>query len=159
MVRFAVTILGGGLMCMLLFSPAVSAPVKSGKQVEASTPQAAVVKVCTGCHGLEIVMDTPKDEQAWHDTVQEMIDRGAKGTPAEFDLVMQFLYENMTLIDINHADPDALSNALHASSAVVAAIVARRQVHPFSDLSDLEGTVPGLNKAVLDAKKRMIFFQ
>jgi DNA uptake protein ComE-like DNA-binding protein len=65
----------------------------------------------------------------------------------------------MTLIDINHADPDALSNALHASSAVVAAIVARRQVHPFSDLSDLEGTVPGLNKAVLDAKKRMIFFQ
>ncbi len=104
-------------------------------------------------------MDTPKDYDGWHDTVQEMIDRGASGTPGEFDLVMQWLYQNMTTVDVNHADDDALAATLHASPAAVAAIVARRKSQPFKNLSDLETSIPGLNKAALDAKKRMIFFQ
>ena len=104
-------------------------------------------------------MDTPRDYDAWHDKVQEMIDRGASGTPAELDLVMQWLYQNMTSVDVNHADEDALAATLHASPAAVAAIVARRKSQPFKNLADLDTSVPGLDKAVLDAKKRMIFFQ
>lgn len=104
-------------------------------------------------------MDTPKDYDAWHDTVQEMIDRGAQGTPAEFDLAMQWLYQNMTTVDVNHADQDTLAATLHASPAAVAAIVARRKSRPFNNLGDLERSVPGLDRDVLEAKKRMIFFQ
>lgn len=104
-------------------------------------------------------MDTPKDYDAWHDTIQKMIDHGAQGTPDEFDLVMQFLYQNMTTVDVNHANEDTLGAALDASPATVAAIVARRQTRPFKDLADLENSVPGLDRATLEAKKRMIFFQ
>ena len=104
-------------------------------------------------------MDTPKDYDAWHDTVQAMIDRGAKGTPEEFDLVMQFLYQNMTTVDVNHADEDTLAATLHASPGAVAAIMARRNTQPFKDLPDLETSVPVLDRAALGAKKRMIFFQ
>jgi hypothetical protein len=103
-------------------------------------------------------MDTPKDFDAWHDTVQEMIDRGASGTPAEFDLVMQFLYQNMTTVDVNHADEDMLAATLHATPAAVAAIVTRRKTQPYKDLADLEASVPGLDRAALESKKRMIFF-
>jgi hypothetical protein len=123
------------------------------------TPLAATVKVCTGCHSMEIVTDTPKDYDTWHDTVQSMLDRGAQGTPDELDLVMQFLYENMTPVDVNHADQDALATVLHTTPAAADAIIARRTTKPFKDLSELESAIPGLDRALLESKKRMIFFQ
>ena len=130
-----------------------------GQPAQATSPEAAAVKVCSACHTMQIVMDTPKDYDAWHDTVQSMIDRGARGTTDEFDLVMQFLFQNMTTVDVNHADSETLMTVLHASQATADAIVARRALRPFKDLADLESSVPGLDKAVLDGKKRMIFFQ
>jgi hypothetical protein len=145
-------IAGGALICAM-----TSAPVFA--QAEATTPQTAVVKICTACHAMQIVMDTPKDYDSWHDTVQSMIDHGARGTPDEFGLVMDFLFQNMTTIDVNHADQETLMGVLHAPQAAADAIVARRASHPFKDLADLESAVPGLDKALLDGKKRMIFFQ
>ena len=108
---------------------------------------------------MQIVMDTPKDYDAWHDTVQSMIDRGAQGSPEEFDLVMQFLFENMTTVDVNHADREMLATVLHTSPATADAIITRRNTQPFKDLDDLEGSIPDLNRALLQSKKRMIFFQ
>ncbi|HEX4636593.1 MAG TPA: hypothetical protein VH189_10455 [Rhizomicrobium sp.] len=133
-------------------------PGGAGAQ-EATTPQAAVVKVCTSCHAMQVVMDTPRDYDAWHDTVQKMIDRGAQGTQEEFGLVMDFLFQNMTTIDVNHADAEALMTVLHAPQAAADAIMARRASRPFKNLADLESAVPSLDKTVLEGKKRMIFFQ
>jgi|SRR6266704_380064 len=149
----AKTFLASGLVLATCSAPAM------GQPAQATSPEAAAVKVCSACHTMQIVMDTPKDYDAWHDTVQSMIDRGARGTTDEFDLVMQFLFQNMTTVDVNHADSETLMTVLHASQATADAIVARRASRPFKDLADLESSVPGLDKAVLDGKKRMIFFQ
>jgi hypothetical protein len=145
-------VLGGWLL--LTVSPAI------GQQpaTEATTPEAAAVKICSGCHGMQLVTDTPRDWDAWHDTVQKMIDRGARGTPEEFDLVMVFLFQNVTPIDVNHADQGTLMGVLHTSQQTADAIIARRTSRPFKDLADLQ-SVPGLDKALLEGKKRMIFFQ
>lgn len=151
-VRSVATFVGGGLLCAM-----ASAPVFA--QTEATTPQGAVTKICTACHAMQIVMDTPKDYESWHDTVQSMIDHGARGTPDEFGLVMDFLFQNMTTIDVNHADTETLMGVLHIPQAVADAIVARRASHPFKDLADLEKSVPGLDAGLLEGKKRMIFFQ
>jgi hypothetical protein len=156
LVRFSIAIPAAALLCLWLH-PVHAAPDSSAS--EATTPIGAVTKVCTGCHGMEIVMDTPKDYDAWHDTVQAMIDRGATGTPAELELVMQYLFENMTTVDVNHADAESLQTVLHASPATVASIVARRQAHAFKDLNDLEAAIPGLDRAALNARKRLMFFQ
>ena len=87
-------------------------------QTEATpTPQSAAVKICSSCHGMQMVTDTPRDWDAWHDTVQKMIDRGARGTPEEFDLVMDFLFQNVTPVDVNHADRETLMAILHAPPA------------------------------------------
>ena len=147
--------LGGGL---LLASFGLSAAGQPGAK-EVNSLEAVTVKICSACHTMQIVMDTPKDYDAWHDTVQAMINRGAQGTPDEFDLVMDFLFQNMTTVDVNHADLEALMTVLHASQATAEAIMARRAARPFKDLADLESTEPGLDRAVLDTKKRMIFFQ
>ena len=126
---------------------------------EATTPEAAAVKICSSCHSMQLVTDTPRDYDAWHDTVQKMIDRGARGTPEEFDLVMDFLFLNMTPIDVNHADAESLMAILHTSQETAQAIIARRSARPFKDLAELEKAVPGLDRTFLEGKKRMIFFQ
>jgi hypothetical protein len=148
-------LVGGWLLLAVPGQPARGQQLPS----EATTPEAAVVKVCASCHGMQLVTDTPRDYDAWHDTVQKMIDRGARGTPEEFDLVMDFLFQNMTPIDVNHADAETLMAVLHTSQTAADAIMARRTSRPFKDLAELEGSIPGLDKTVLDAKKRMIFFQ
>jgi hypothetical protein len=142
----------------VLFLP-LAARAAAAQPAPQETPLSATVKVCTGCHSMEIVTDTPKDYDTWHDTVQSMLDRGARGTPDELDLVMQFLYETMTPVDVNHADQDTLATVLHTTPATADAIIARRAKKPFKDLSELETAIPGLDHALLDSKKRMIFFQ
>ena len=153
--RGLAALLGGGLLLASFGLPVTGQPVAT----EVSSSETAAVKICSGCHTMQIVMDTPKDYDAWHDTVQAMINRGAQGTPDEFDLVMDFLFQDMTTVDVNHADLEALMTVLHASQATAEAIMARRAARPFKDLADLESTEPGLDRAVLDTKKRMIFFQ
>jgi hypothetical protein len=149
-------ILGAGWLGLALLVARAAEPVVPAGPKETTTPGGAVLKVCGNCHSMEVVADTPRDGDAWHDTVQAMIDRGARGTPAEFDLVMQYLYQNLTTIDVNHADADLLQTVLQASPEAAAAIIARR---PFKDLADLEASVPGLDAKALDAKSGMIFFQ
>jgi len=139
----------------LLLAPAAAQQAAT----EATTPESAAVKICSSCHGMQLVTDTPRDYDAWHDTVQKMIDRGARGTPEEFDLVMDFLFMNVTPVDVNHADADSLMAILHTDQKAAEAIVARRAARPFKDLADLESSIPGLDKALLESKKRMIFFQ
>src|SRR5271155_1142048 len=48
--------------------------------------------VCAKCHNLQLVMDTPMSYDAWHDTVQTMMDRGATGTDQQFADVMDYLH-------------------------------------------------------------------
>jgi len=152
----AVALLSGWLLLLTVPSAPARAQQAAG---EATTPEAAAVKICSACHGMQMVMDTPRDYDTWHDTVQKMIDRGARGTPEEFDLVMDFLFQNVTPVDVNHADAETLMAILHAPQSSVDAIVARRQSRSFKDLNDLESAVPGLDRALLESKKRMIFFQ
>ena len=128
-------------------------------QSAGETPQATAVRLCSSCHSMQVVLDTPRGYDAWHDTVQKMIDRGARGTPDEFAQVMQYLFETVTTVDVNHGDDEELMTVLHTSAAAAASIVDRRTKRPFKDLADLEAAVPALDHKLLQDKKDMIFFR
>jgi competence protein ComEA len=114
--------------------------------------------VCAKCHNLQIVMDTPMSYDAWHDTVQTMMDRGATGTDEQLADIMDYLHRTMTTIDVNTADPDELQIVLHVSSSTAQAIVARRSTQKFKGLADLK-SVPGVDASTVEAKARLIFFR
>jgi competence protein ComEA len=118
----------------------------------------AVKAVCSKCHNLQMVMDTPMSYEAWHDTVQTMVDRGATGTDQQFDDVMDYLHRTMTTINVNTADVGELEIVLNVSEATAKAIVARRSSRRFSGLADLK-SVAGVDGAGVDAKGRLIFFK
>jgi competence protein ComEA len=131
--------------------------------VAAPTPDLAregesLKAVCSKCHNLQMVMDTPMSFEAWHDTVQTMVDRGASGTDAQFDDVMDYLHRTMTTINVNTADVEELGIVLGVSETVAKAIVSRRSDRKFSGLADLK-SVDGVDGASVDAKGRLIFFK
>jgi hypothetical protein len=114
--------------------------------------------VCAKCHNLQIVMDTPMSYDAWHDTVQTMMDRGATGTDEQLADVMDYLHRTVTTIDVNTADADELQIVLHVSPSTAQAIVARRSTQKFKSLADLK-SIPGVDAATVEAKTRLIFFK
>ncbi len=118
----------------------------------------SVQAVCARCHNLQIVMDTPMSYDAWHDTVQTMVDRGASGTDEQFDDIMDYLHRTMTTINVNAADADELEIVLNLPETAAKAIIARRSTRKFADLADLK-SVAGVDASTVDAKARLIFFR
>ena len=103
-------------------------------------------------------MDTPKSYDAWHDTVQKMVDRGANGTDEQFDDIMDYLHRTMTTINVNTADADELEIVLNVPETTAQAIIARRSTKKFTGLADLK-SVPGVDASTVDSKARLIFFK
>jgi competence protein ComEA len=118
----------------------------------------SVKSVCGRCHDLQIVRDTPRSYDEWHDAVQKMVDRGASGTDEQFEDIMDYLHRTMTTINVNGADAEELELILNLPESVAQGIILRRTLHKFSDLKDLK-SVPGVDASTLDAKARLIFFQ
>jgi helix-hairpin-helix protein len=150
--------LSAGLLVPALFAALWAAPPA------APAPQApdyarefqSINAVCARCHNLQMV-DTPRSYDAWHDTVQRMIDLGANGTDDQLDDIMDYLHHTMTTINVNTADPNELQIVLDIPEKTANAIVARRATKKFTSLSDLK-SIPGIHASTIDAKASMIFF-
>jgi mono/diheme cytochrome c family protein len=54
-----------------------------------------VKKICSGCHPAELVLGKGMSREQWGGIVSNMISRGAKGTDAEFALVLDYLAKNL----------------------------------------------------------------
>jgi competence protein ComEA len=119
----------------------------------------SLAAVCGVCHTLELVLDTPMDLDAWHETVQKMVDQGAMGTDDQFDDIMDYLHRTMTTININNAPFNELQTVLDVTPDTARAIVARRDKHTFADLKDVESAIPRTERDRIESKARLIFFR
>jgi Helix-hairpin-helix motif len=148
--------LSGGLLLSLLaatwaadIAPPAPDLAREGQSLKA---------VCAQCHNLQIIMDTPMSYNAWHETVQTMVDRGASGTDQQLEDIMDYLHRTMTTIDVNTAPADELEIVLHVTETAAHAIIARRSTQKFTDLGDLK-SVPGVDASTVDTRTRLIFFK
>jgi hypothetical protein len=163
--RRALVFVGAALLMPLLLA-AVDAPQTPDQNTgqvdsQASDPEReaeSLKTVCGHCHNLQIVMDTPKSYDAWHDTVQKMLNLGAKATDDQLDDIMDYLHRTITTIDVNSADPDELEIVLNVSETTAQAIVARREARKITGLTDLK-SIPGVDASIVDSKSRLIFFK
>jgi hypothetical protein len=146
-------------LMLLLFAVAraVDAPQGSDQSSDLAREEQSLKAVCAHCHNLQMVTSTPRSYDAWHDTVQKMVDHGAKGTDDQLDDIMDYLHRTVTTIDVNSADEDELEIVLNVSETTAEAIAARRKAKKFAGLADLK-SIPGVDAATVDTKARMIFF-
>ena len=120
--------------------------------------EASLKAVCGRCHNLQVVMNTPRSFDDWHDTIKSMFDRGAKATDAQLDDIVDYLGRTMTTVNVNNANQEDLEIVLAVQPAIAQAIVARRAQRPFVDLSDL-AAIPGVDATAINARTRLIFFR
>ena len=117
----------------------------------------ALHDVCAQCHDLSMFADTIQSHDEWIDTIQKMVDRGARGTDDQFDRILHYLAENQTSVNVNAAPAEDIAPVLGVSDAVAQAVVARRTAKPFTDVADLL-SVPGVDGATVRARRNRIGF-
>lgn len=121
-------------------------------------------KVCGSCHGVNIFANRRESRDGWSGIVEDMIQRGAKGTDDEFGEVVDYLAANLgknsapSKINVNKASAKDFAAVLGVSAELGAAIVKQRESQgDFKTIEDLK-KVPGLDPEVVEAKKSKLEF-
>lgn len=57
-------------------------------------PPAVLNKVCAACHPLETVTSQRRNRAQWQESIDQMVARGAKGTPEELTAILDYLVRN-----------------------------------------------------------------
>lgn len=118
------------------------------------------VKLCSKCHGPQLMLGKPHSEEGWQAIVADMVQRGVEGTDEELYDVIQYLTKNIKAaakVFVNKADAKALAAGLEIPLAEAEAIVQARAKGEFKSMDDLK-KVDGVNAAKLEARKARIAF-
>jgi competence protein ComEA len=121
------------------------------------------VRLCSRCHAAEVVMSVGQDRAGWAATLRKMGALGATGTDEEFRIVLGYLAthfpaQELPPINVNTATAIELESGLTLRRSQAAAIIAYRAEHgKFTSLEDLK-KVPGLDPAIIQAKKDRVTF-
>jgi len=126
--------------------------------------KATTVKVCGACHAPELVMSRRETADGWNALVDDMVERGAKGTDEEFGEVVDYLVANFpktaasAKINVNQASAKELGSGLGISEKQAHAVVEYRESKgKFKSIEDLL-RVPEIDAASITANKNKIEF-
>jgi competence protein ComEA len=151
----AAAAIGGAL---LTAAASAQTPPPSGSMFPDGQGKAALIKVCSDCHGAEAAVGQFKTRDEWSKTLDEMAANGAQGTDEEWNQILDYLDKNFSLILVNKADPKQLANALDVPADTAESVVKYREEHGrFSGIDDLK-KVPGLDVAKVEARKDRFVF-
>lgn len=89
------TIRTTALCGMVFFSMfAMVANAAPAKQLPDGPGKEPLERVCSACHGPEMVMGRGLTKDGWTQVVQDMIQRGAQGSEDDFNQIVDYLAKN-----------------------------------------------------------------
>ena len=139
---------------------AFSLGIAQAQDLPAGKGKELVENTCGSCHGLDVVVSQHATRDGWSSIVDYMVSRGATGTPAEIQTIVDYLAKNFPAAktNVNKATSADLQSQLELSAKDADAIVKYRTDHgDFKDFDSLS-KVPGVDAAKLTAKKDSIAF-
>jgi competence protein ComEA len=147
---------------MVVSLTVVSSNMLQAQDLPAGKGKELVENTCGSCHGLDIVTAQHATKDGWASIVDYMVSRGASGTPAEIQTIVEYLAKNFPAAaaktNVNKATSMDLQTQLALTAKDGDAIVKYRTDHgDFKDWDDLM-KVPGIDTAKLTAKKDSIAF-
>ena len=118
-----------------------------------------VEAICSTCHSTDRIALQHLTKPKWEAKVLEMLQEEPDVTQPERDKIVEYLVKNFPArANVNKAEAKELQAALEISPESASAIVQnRKQNGSFKTLDDLK-KVPGVDAAVLDAKRGIIDF-
>jgi competence protein ComEA len=141
---------------------AISFSVAQAQDLPPGKGKELVENTCGSCHGLDVIVAQHATKDGWASIVDYMVSRGATGTPAEIQTIVDYLAKNFPAAaaktNVNKASSMDLQTQLELTSKDADAIVKYRTDH--GDFKDFDGLtkVPGVDTAKLTAKKDSIAF-
>lgn len=130
------------------------------------------MRVCSACHGAQIVMDKGLTEEGWTQIVLNMVERGAQGSEEDFGAIVAYLAKNYppktdaasgaagtaAKINVNKATAGDMSKGLDLTAKDAQSIVTYREQNGFFKTLDDLKKVPGIDVAKVEAKKDAVTF-
>ena len=131
-------------------APADKLPEAPGKAV--------LTKMCTSCHGTDVITDAPRTVPSWIDTVLSMKDFGAEGSDEDWKAVTDYIVVNLAHLQVNKSTAAEMAQVLRVSEKAGEEVVAYREKQGgFKTIADLK-QAPGLDAALIDTlAPRLIF--
>ena len=121
----------------------------------------AVVRVCLECHGVANFRKVRKDAGEWSESVDDMVDRGAKATPPEVNAIVAYLVKNFgkdAKVQMNTAPLEEIKVVLGFTVPEAQAVVDyRERSGAYKSWRDLL-KAPGVDAAKVEAKKDAMAF-
>ena len=128
------------LWCAVSFLGAreAAAALQGVAQTDDAADQQVANRVCGGCHTPESVKGTRRSRSQWEETIEKMVERGAKMTDPEYEVVMRYLLSQAGRVNVNAAPASDLVAVLRISSDDANRITAHREKHGrFADFDRL----------------------
>jgi competence ComEA-like helix-hairpin-helix protein len=120
-----------------------------------------VLKVCSGCHGMEVATNGAMDKNGWQGIVNQMVASGAKVKKEDIPAIVDYLAKNFGFpgaVNPNKATAEEIESGLRLTSKEAEAIVQYRKQHgDFKDWHDLLKVGGVDNKKIIDVKDRIAF--
>jgi competence protein ComEA len=121
----------------------------------------AVVKSCLECHGAANFRKERKEPGEWSESVDDMIDRGAKVEAATVNEIVAYLVKNFgagAKVQMNSAPLEEIKVVLGFTVPEAQAVVDHRESHgPYKEWRDV-AKVAGVDSAKVEAKKDAMMF-
>ena len=150
-------------ICLMLFALACApaADEKEAARLPEGPGKEVVGKLCLSCHDSGNFRKSRYSSEEWSDSVADMVERGAKGTPAEIDAVVAYLAKNFgpgAPVRINTAPFAEIKVVLGFTVAEVRALLEYREKN--GDLKSLEELlkVPGIDPSKAERQRARIIF-
>ena len=139
----------------------VMAADESAALLPDSTGKDVVGKVCTECHDTANIRKQRLTRDQWSEKIDDMVDRGAKGSDQEMMAVLDYLTKNFgpdSKIYVNTAPFSELKSILGLSNDETQAVLDYRKKNGnFQQWQDLL-KVAGLDGKKIEAKKDLLAF-
>ena len=149
------------VVSLLLAACAPGADEKDAARLPDGPGKEIAGRICLECHDSGNFRKARLPSEEWADSVADMVERGAKGTPAEIEAVVGYLAKNFgegAPVRINTAPFAEVRAVLGFTVAEVRALLDYREkqgaLRSFEELLK----VPGIDAAKAEAQKSRIMF-
>jgi competence protein ComEA len=146
---------------LLLAICAFAADEKDAARLPDGEGKAITGKVCIDCHGSDNFRRKRFTADEWADSVNDMVDRGAKATPAEVDTIIAYLAKNFgrgAKVQMNSAPLVEIKVVLNFSVPESQAVIDYREKNGSIKSFDELLTIPGVNAAKAQTAKDLMAF-
>jgi competence protein ComEA len=144
----------------LLLAALGMAAAQSNEQLLPAGPEKdKTVKLCVGCHEIDLVVARRHTRAEWDGVVEDMIARGSKGTEQELSFVAEYLSKYLGKVNVNAATVKELEDGLKIGERDAKLIVEWRGQHgPFKSFEEVR-KVPGIDAAKIADKRGWMAFE